>query len=199
MGQRKAVTKAAATRYAWASKLNKGKILDEVCAIIGWHRDHVRTALGAALRPRVVKPRPPRRRPMASTWSWRCGSVGSFWVRRLDKWMAPFRSELVAKLRICGELKISDEMAALLSAMSAATIDRKLGTERAKLDPRGRSHTKPGSLLKYQIPINKFGVSVRLPRYLLGSQRFFPARLPGPRGQARWPIVAVRNAGQKTS
>lgn len=100
-----------------------------------------------------------------------------------DKWMAPFLSELVAKLRICGELKISDEMAALLSAMSAATIDRKLDPERAKLDPRGRSHTKPGSLLKYQISINKFEVSVRLPRYLLGSQRFFPARLPGPRGR----------------
>ncbi|WP_307000134.1 transposase family protein [Arthrobacter sp. V1I7] len=37
--------------------------------------------------------------------------------------------------------------------MSAATIDRKLVGERAKLFPRGRSHTKPGTLLKSQIPI----------------------------------------------
>jgi hypothetical protein len=37
--------------------------------------------------------------------------------------------------------------------MSAATIDRKLAPERAKLVLRGRSHTKPGSLLKSQIPI----------------------------------------------
>lgn len=199
MGQRKAVTKAIATRYARASKLNKRKILDEACATIGWHRNHVRTAPGAALRPRVVKPRPPRRATHGEDVA---VALRCCWIvlgAAADKWTAPFLSELVAKLRICGELKISDEMATLLSAMSAATIDRKLGPERAKLDPRGRSHTKPGSLLKYQISINKFEVSVRLPRYLLGSQRFLPARLPGPRGQAKWPIVAVRNAGQKTS
>ena len=37
--------------------------------------------------------------------------------------------------------------------MSAATIDRRLAGERAKMSLRGRSHTKPGSLLKSQIPI----------------------------------------------
>ena len=37
--------------------------------------------------------------------------------------------------------------------MSAATIDRRLAGQRAKLLPHGRSHTKPGSLLKSQIPI----------------------------------------------
>jgi hypothetical protein len=57
MGQRKAVTKAIARRYARASKADKGKILDELCATTGWHRNHARKALGAALRPRVVKPR----------------------------------------------------------------------------------------------------------------------------------------------
>ena len=31
MGQRKAVAKAYATRYRWASKADKGKILDELC------------------------------------------------------------------------------------------------------------------------------------------------------------------------
>jgi hypothetical protein len=41
----------------------------------------------------------------------------------------------------------------LLVAMSAATIDRRLAGERAKMMARGRSHTKPGSLLKSQIPI----------------------------------------------
>jgi len=43
--------------------------------------------------------------------------------------------------------------AELLVQMSAATIDRRLAAERAKLMPRGRSHTKPGSLLKSQIPV----------------------------------------------
>ena len=37
-------------------------ILDELCATTGWHRDHAREALAAALMPKVVRPRttPPR-------------------------------------------------------------------------------------------------------------------------------------------
>ena len=37
--------------------------------------------------------------------------------------------------------------------MSAATIDRRLAPARAAMTLRGRSHTKPGSLLKDPIPI----------------------------------------------
>jgi hypothetical protein len=37
--------------------------------------------------------------------------------------------------------------------MSAATIDRRLAADRARWRPKGRSLTKPGSLLKAQIPI----------------------------------------------
>ena len=37
--------------------------------------------------------------------------------------------------------------------IAPATIDRRLKVERGKLDPRGRSHTKPGSLLKDSIPM----------------------------------------------
>jgi len=48
---------------------------------------------------------------------------------------------------------MTDTEAALLVSMSAASIDRHLAEERAKLFPRGRSHTKPGTLLKTQIPI----------------------------------------------
>jgi len=40
-----------------ASKADKGKILDELCATTGWHRNHARKALGQALRPKVVRPR----------------------------------------------------------------------------------------------------------------------------------------------
>ena len=56
-------------------------------------------------------------------------------------------------LRRDKELDITDAQADLLMSMSPATIDRKLTDERKKMLPRGRSHTKPGSLLKSQIPI----------------------------------------------
>ena len=43
-----------------------------------------------------------------------------------------------------------------LLSISAATIDRVLAPERARLQVRGRSGTKPGSILKSQIPIRTF-------------------------------------------
>jgi len=61
--------------------------------------------------------------------------------------------ELVPRLRRFEELLISDETAMALVAMSPATIDRRLAPDRARMLARGRSHTKPGSLLKDSIPI----------------------------------------------
>jgi transposase InsO family protein len=69
------------------------------------------------------------------------------------KRLAPGLPQLVAALRRHGELDIDDELAALLVSMSAATIDRRLAADRKQLELKGRSHTRPGSLLKSQIPM----------------------------------------------
>lgn len=60
---------------------------------------------------------------------------------------------MVDRLRGFGELDIDEDTAALRAGMSASTIDRRLAPERNKHELKGRSHTKPGSLLKSQIPI----------------------------------------------
>ena len=69
------------------------------------------------------------------------------------KRLAPMLGDLVPRLRRFGELEVSEETAALLVAMSPATIDRRLAPDRPAMSLRGRSHTKPGSLLKDAIPI----------------------------------------------
>ncbi|PYI38632.1 hypothetical protein CVS30_08685 [Arthrobacter psychrolactophilus] len=51
------------------------------------------------------------------------------------------------------ELVVTDTQAALLMRMSNATIDRMLKGARSTMLPHGRTHTKPGSLLKSQIPM----------------------------------------------
>ncbi len=67
--------------------------------------------------------------------------------------MAPFMAEMVAALERHGELELTGEVRAKLLTISPATIDRRLATDRARLQIRGRSGTKPGSLLKSQIPV----------------------------------------------
>lgn len=58
---------------------------------------------------------------------------------------------------------ITDEVAGRLIAMSAATMDRRLAPDGAKVLPHGRSDssdTKPGSPLKSQIPIRSWAAGV---------------------------------------
>ena len=153
MAERRAVTEAAATRYKLAGKRGKSRILDELCANTGWHRNHARKALAAALQPRIVTARSARPVKYGSeviaalTVCWRVLGMPA------GKRLAPMLGELVAVLRQFGELSIDEGTAELLVSMSAATIDRRLAGERARYPLRGRVGTKPGSLLKSQIPV----------------------------------------------
>ena len=43
MSERKAVTKKLALEYRRGNKARKAELLDQVCAVNGWHRSHVLT------------------------------------------------------------------------------------------------------------------------------------------------------------
>jgi hypothetical protein len=154
--QRKAITRKLAKRYQAASRAEKAAILEEVCELCDYNRDYARRALRRALAP-PAKRKPARREPVYGPEVTEALRV--VWAA-LDapagKRLAPVMAEAVAALERHGELELTEEVRARLCAISAATIDRRMAPERKRMQLRGRSATKPGSLLKSQIPIRTF-------------------------------------------
>lgn len=167
MEQRKAVTKEIAQRYQKATKKQKGAILDEFTALTGYNRAYasyllsnhgkmVKRARGIVIKADVrlkVKrhresPYESVKEPLLRIWQimgYPCG-----------KRLKPILPEVIEKLKRFREIEIDRDREEKLRKISASTIDRFLKDERKKYELKGRSHTKPGTLLKNQIPIRTF-------------------------------------------
>lgn len=153
MSERKAVTKKLALDYRRGDRARKGQILDQVCDLNGWHRSHARKALTQALVLKVVRPRPP---PPPLYGEAVIKALRFLWAVQgtpCGRLLAAALPDLVPRLRRLGELNVDDETATLLLQIAPATIDRRLSADWSKLTLRGRSHTKPGTLLKDSIPM----------------------------------------------
>ncbi|HET9090703.1 MAG TPA: transposase family protein [Acidimicrobiales bacterium] len=153
MGQRHAVTKKMAAAYRRGTRGEKSEILDTLVKLTGWHRDHARHALKDSGTITLVRPRKPRASRYPAHLSVALALIWTLSRYPAGKRLAPMLPTWVVMLRRDGDLDLSDSDATLLVSMSAATIDRRLAPERARLGLKGRSHTKPGTLLKSQIPI----------------------------------------------
>jgi hypothetical protein len=157
MKERQAVVRELGKGYRQKTKKERGLIVDELVRLTSYNRAYACRALRDAGRTGRREPRSRSRRktygpevlvPLRKIWATMDGIAG--------KRLAPFLPEMVAVMEREGELHLSPEVREKLLRISAATIDRLLGPDRRRLVIRGRSRTKPGTLLKHQIPIRTF-------------------------------------------
>jgi hypothetical protein len=143
-------------RYVTATGADKARILDEFVATTGYHRKYAITLLRHPPAPRrhpITRPRAKRYTPAVQRTLVRLWEVAG---RICSKRLVPGLPDLLGALERHGELTLDASARDLLCALSAATADRLLAPARRAALPRGRTTTKPGSLLKHQIPIRTF-------------------------------------------
>jgi hypothetical protein len=169
MAQRRVVTRKLAQEYRGADRQGKGKVLDTLVKLTGYNRCYaawllrhwgrrywvsidgklVRLVVGA-VRPRKAVTRlrrydEPVLKVLKRIWEsfdYMCGQR-----------LAAMMKEMLPVLVGGGELYCNPTTYQKLLSISGASIDRLLKPSKAAMKLRGRTHTKPTSLLKAQIPI----------------------------------------------
>lgn len=143
-------------RYREADRNRKRAILDEFVASTGYSRKYAIRLLclkNPPLAKEIKRPRahyygPEDQEIIKLAWS-----ATNFIA---SKRLAPFLKELIPALERHGHLELDAESRKRITAISAATIDRILTPHRRKLQRRGFSTTKSGTLLKKQITVRTF-------------------------------------------
>jgi integrase-like protein len=155
--------KAIHPRYQPASRAEKQRILDEFCRVTGYHRKSALRLLNGpppARRPPV----PRRRRPtygtrviqvLAAIWR----AAGYPWSVRLKALLPLWLPWARPRFRLTAALE------AQLLRLSPRQMDRRLAAYRRPSQTGRFGRTKPGSLLKHQIPLRTDRWDVTVPGF----------------------------------
>ena len=151
---KKSYLEAIRSRYRKAKKHLKSKILDEFCAVCNYHRKHAIRQLNrpyrrskSKLHNRGCKPTYYPElllKPLSRIWLATDQMCSKKLKEAIPLWL-PFYSTAYEPLE--------DALKKQLLQMSAPTIDRLLKPIKIRHKGKGLSGTKPGSILKNQIPI----------------------------------------------
>lgn len=149
-GSRRELLVSVCVQYRKAGRREKALILNSFCAATGYHRKYAIHLLSHPPEPKPGRHRghplrygPQVLRVLSKVWE----AAGYPWSVRLKAllplWLPWLRQRL----------KISSELEQQLLAISPRTMDRRLRPLKQRLGRRLYGRTKPGSLLKHQIPL----------------------------------------------
>jgi len=170
MRQKKAVTRELRDRYQRLSKKEKTIFLNEFIQLTKYNRSYAARALRikevlgymniAGKRLKLVRDNRKIKRKKTKIYDKEVlTALKELWEifdYICSKRLAPFLSEIIPVLEKWEEIKLDAEVREKLFKISAATIDRLLAPTRKRYRIKGRSTTRPGTLLKKGIPIRTF-------------------------------------------
>jgi hypothetical protein len=148
-------------RYETADRAAKSRLLNEVCEVTGYHRKAaIRLLRRPAVRRRHSRGRPVRYGPMV------VGTLRRIWEAAGYPWSLRLQALLPTWLPwAIRRWKISRDVAAKLRTMSPRQMDRCLRPFKSELRKRQYGRTKPGTLLKHQIPLKTDRWDVQVPGF----------------------------------
>ena len=176
--ERKAVVKEEAARYQKVTKKEKGHMLDEFVKLTRYSRCYASYVLRTYGKKVVVDLENGKRTVFIGDdlYNGRGLKIGKRKRKRIyddktlnalvylwresdylcGKRLKVYLDETIQVLKRFNEFKFDEETEKKLMMISPATIDRLLKNEKMKFRLKGRSLTKPGTLLKHSIPIRTF-------------------------------------------
>ena len=145
---------AIVKRYKMATKAQKSRILDEFCATTQYHRKHAIRLLRGFKR--FTKPHPKPRGPKPVYDSPELlNALKKIWLAANLPCSPRLKAALPLWLPGYGATfgDLSPQVRKDLQVISSTTIGRLLKPVRSQYKKRGRATTKPGTLLRKQIPL----------------------------------------------
>jgi hypothetical protein len=140
-------------RYLMSARKEKIRILDEFTRACQYNRKYALSLLrnppaprnGSIKRPRAFRYGKDVQQALVQVWE--CSD------RLCAKRLVPFMDEFVTALQRHDELKLPQATKVKLLSISPATADRLLAPFRRRLNWRGKTTTKPGTILRKQIQV----------------------------------------------
>lgn len=139
-------------RYQRAGRPHKTRILDEFCATCGYHRKSALRLLGRPLRPPGTRARPGPKRTyepavllpvLKVIWLASDQLCSKLLKAALPEWLAHYERQ---------HSPLTAEVKDQLLAISPAQLDRLLRPTRVGQPKKGLGATRPGTLLRHQVP-----------------------------------------------
>jgi len=152
----KAYVKQLCVQYKKAGKNEKSNVLDEFIKTTDYHRKSAIRILSGSYAYRTKPIKRPRKRVYDIVDALVLEKICELFDWINAKRIQPQIGVAIDSLVSAKELVCSPEQREKLVRISPATIDRLLKTYKKRPSGKGKSYTKPGTLLKHQIPIRTF-------------------------------------------